>query len=139
MEISKNGIYLKSCNRFFPWAQNVSVTNNRAEDTVLRLSNILIFDNYKCDVDIYTKCGGVYYVDVHVSNQSKRRKDMIASFRKIENKLKETYGAASTKHWLLSWFLGGSALSKRKINPVLVEHHLYEHFDYREGITIKLV
>jgi len=138
MKIYKEKIYFKSINSFFPRVCCVTSPHRYSADNVVRLSNVSIFNDCKCDIAIYMESGKAFYVDVCILNQSAKKDDLIASFLKIEKQLNHDYGRALIKQGRICWALFESVLSKRKINNAVIEHRLYEHFGFCESITVKL-
>ncbi len=74
MEIFKEKIYFKSIDSFFPRVHCGASPHNYSADNVVRLSDINIFTNCKCNIAIYTESGNAFYVDVRILNQSEKKK-----------------------------------------------------------------
>lgn len=139
MEILKDGVYFKSIDRFFPRSLSITPQYKYSVDDVIKLRNVNIFADCKCNIAVYTESEKAFRVHVRIFNPSESKKDMITSFLKIEKKLDAAYGRKLVKQGRLSWTLFGSVSSKRKVNNAIVEHCLFEHFDFCESITVQLV
>lgn len=137
MKLLKDGVYLKSIDRFFPWADYDSASYNYTPDHMVKLSDVNILENIKCNLSIYLEQGCAYFISIHILGLSSKKKDIITSFLETENVLNAAYGKPFAKHRRLSWFFFENASSKRKKNNVLIEHLLYDHFGFCETITIK--
>ena len=139
MKIFEKNIYFNSIHSFYPRVCHVPSPQKYLADNVVHLTNINIFTDCKCNIAIYMVDGNAFYVDVNILNQSNKKRDLIDSFLKTEKSLENAYGMALIKQGKFSWILFERAYSKRRINNAVIEHHLYEHFDFRETITVKFM